>query len=155
MPSTFVNIPYLSELNLSNNQIWELPEDFGRLRYSLKILNVSGWIRNQGLSYPIVNFLVDFSYPLPKSPYFTRFRTLVFGNKIEKLPEAIGSLICCEEMDFSKNQIFELPDWVWSNIFFRNCIRAFFPAKTHATLSFSGWTSLWQPSRLWLAQARR
>ena len=33
----------------------------------------------------------------------------VAGNKIEKLPESLGTLIRCEEMDFSKNQIFELP----------------------------------------------
>ena len=44
LPNTIINLPYLSELDLSDNVIWELPEDFGRLQFSLKTLNVSGTV---------------------------------------------------------------------------------------------------------------
>jgi len=80
LPLTIINLPYLSELLLADNAIWDLPEDFGRLRYSLK-------------------------------------RLCVAGNKIEKLPDSIGTLVLCEEMDFSRNQIFELP------VTMKGCVR--------------------------------
>jgi len=81
LPNTIINLPYLSELDLSDNVIWELPEDFGRLQFSLKTLNVSG----------TVGKLLIRAYPWK----FKRLKKILENLKIENNDRNIEILIFC------------------------------------------------------------
>ena len=93
--SSFERLMYLLYLDLASNQITQLPCTIINLPY-LAELDLTD------------NAIWELPEDFGRLKYSLRSLN-VSGNKIEKLPESIGTLARCEVMDFSRNQIFELP----------------------------------------------
>ena len=120
LPLTIINLPYLSELLLSDNAIWDLPEDIGRLRYSLKRLNVAG-NKIEKLPDSIGTLVLceemDFSrnqiFELPVTMKgCIRLSRLNVSQNIIEYCDVLSDLKMLEYVDISSNRIGNFPDMI-------------------------------------------
>ncbi|GFR42728.1 hypothetical protein Agub_g3646 [Astrephomene gubernaculifera] len=100
LPPGFVDLvkkynPHITELELSSNDLTDLPDELEEFRY-LRILRLK---YNQLKRIPAV------VYRLQQLMVFD-----VSGNKVSKVDEAVGHLSLLKELDVSGNEIISLPD---------------------------------------------
>ncbi|KXZ51889.1 hypothetical protein GPECTOR_11g323 [Gonium pectorale] len=100
LPPGFVELvkkynPHITELELSSNDLTDLPDELEEFRY-LRILRLK---YNQFRRIPAV------VYRLQQLMVFD-----ISGNKVQKLDEAVGHLTLLKELDISGNEVTTLPD---------------------------------------------
>ncbi|GLC33992.1 Dynein regulatory complex subunit 7 [Pleodorina starrii] len=100
LPPGFVDLvkkynPHITELELSSNDLTDLPDELEEFRY-LRILR---------LKYNQLKRIPGVVYRLQQLMVFD-----VSGNKISKVDESVGHLTLLKELDVSGNEITTLPD---------------------------------------------
>ncbi|GIL93808.1 hypothetical protein Vretimale_187 [Volvox reticuliferus] len=100
LPPGFVDLvkkynPHITELELSSNDITDLPDELEEFRY-LRVLR---------LKYNQLKRIPGVVYRLQQLMVFD-----VSGNKVAKVDEAVGHLTLLKELDVSGNEITMLPD---------------------------------------------
>ncbi|GLI65995.1 hypothetical protein VaNZ11_009689 [Volvox africanus] len=100
LPPGFVDLvkkynPHITELELSSNDLTDLPDELEEFRY-LRVLR---------LKYNQLKRIPSVVYRLQQLMVFD-----VSGNKVAKVDEAVGHLTLLKELDVSGNEITVLPD---------------------------------------------